>query len=123
MDIRVAPLAVSDGDTVIGYSVFSNGEQVAQAVADAADKLVIAQLKKLGWTRVDPELKQLVDSLTPELREVLELTAKGFTTQEIADIGKVSVRAAEARRSRLYQLLNVGSIGEASVIAAKAGLV
>lgn len=123
MDIRVVPLAESESNSLIGYSVFINGDQVAQAIADATDKVVQAQLKKLGWSRIEPELKRLVDSLTPEQREVLELTAKGFTTQEIADIGKISLRAAESRRTRVYQLLNVGSIGEASVIAAKAGLV
>ena len=119
-DIRLLPLAESDASSLVGYSVFINGEQVAQAVAD---KVVVAQLKALGWSRIDPELRRLVDSLTPKLRETLELTAKGFTTREIADIKKISLRAAEAQRTRVYQTLNVGSIGEASVIAAKAGIV
>jgi len=107
----------------VGYSLFSAQDHISTWVADTGDKIVQAQLKALGWSRIDPELQRLVDSLTPEQRETLELTAKGFTTQEIADIGKISVRAAESRRQRVYQILGVGSIGEASVLAAKAGLV
>lgn len=73
--------------------------------------------------QLDQNTKQRVNELTPVLKEALVLTAKGFTTQEIATMAGVSIRAIEQRRERLYRLLEVGSIGEASVIAAKAGLV
>lgn len=65
----------------------------------------------------------LVETLSPALRATLVLTSKGFTVQEIARLENISPRAVDARRERLYKLLEVGSAPEAAVIAAKAGIV
>jgi len=65
----------------------------------------------------------LVETLSPTLRSTLVLTSKGFTVQEIARLENISPRAVDARRERLYKLLDVGSAPEAAVIAAKAGIV
>lgn len=65
----------------------------------------------------------LVEALSPTLRSTLVLTSKGFTVQEIARLENISPRAVDARRERLYKLLDVGSAPEAAVIAAKAGIV
>jgi len=65
----------------------------------------------------------LVGTLSPTLRSTLVLTSKGFTVQEIARLENISPRAVDARRERLYKLLDVGSAPEAAVIAAKAGIV
>lgn len=47
------------------------------------------------------------DSLTPREREVLELTAKGLTSPDIAGVLTISARTAEAHRANLMRKLGL----------------
>ena len=61
--------------------------------------------------------------LTDRERDVLILSAKGLIAQEIGDCMHRSHRTIERYRDAVLRKLGVGSIIEAAVIAAKAGIV
>lgn len=61
--------------------------------------------------------------LSPREREVLTLSAKGLTTNEIADLLGIGDATVKARRKMIHRKLDVQTVIEAAVIAAKAGIV
>ncbi len=61
--------------------------------------------------------------LTAREREVLQLVAEGKTTKEIAGILGVSVKTADAHRTRLMQKLNIHDIAGLTRYAVRQGLV
>ncbi len=60
--------------------------------------------------------------LTPKQREVLVMTAKGYTSRKQGELLGVSYKTVEAHRAAITERLNMTTI-EAAVLAAKAGLV
>jgi DNA-binding NarL/FixJ family response regulator len=60
---------------------------------------------------------------TPGEREVLQLVAEGKTTKEIAAILSVSVKTADAHRTRLMQKLDIHDIAGLTRCAIRLGLV
>lgn len=62
-------------------------------------------------------------SLTAREREVLQLVAEGKTTKEIAGILGVSVKTADAHRTRLMQKLNIHDIAGLTRFAIRQGVI
>jgi len=62
-------------------------------------------------------------ALTTREREVLQLVAEGKTTKEIAAILGVSVKTADAHRTRLMQKLNIHDIAGLTRYAIRQGLI
>jgi two-component system, NarL family, response regulator NreC len=63
------------------------------------------------------------ERLTSREREVLQLVAEGKTTKEIAAILNVSVKTADAHRTRLMQKLDIHDIAGLTRCAIRLGLV
>jgi DNA-binding NarL/FixJ family response regulator len=63
------------------------------------------------------------DGLTSREREVLQLVAEGKTTKEIAAILNVSVKTADAHRTRLMQKLDIHDIAGLTRCAIRLGLI
>ena len=63
------------------------------------------------------------DPLTTREREVLQLVAEGKTTKEISAILGVSVKTADAHRTRLMQKLNIHDIAGLTRYAIRHGLI
>jgi DNA-binding NarL/FixJ family response regulator len=63
------------------------------------------------------------DSLTAREREVLQLVAEGRTTKEISSILGVSVKTADAHRTRLMQKLDIHDIAGLTRYAIRQGLI
>jgi two-component system response regulator NreC len=63
------------------------------------------------------------ERLTPREREVLQLVAEGKTTKEIAAILNVSVKTADAHRTRLMHKLDIHDIAGLTRYAIRLGLV
>jgi DNA-binding NarL/FixJ family response regulator len=62
------------------------------------------------------------ESLSPREREVLQLVAEGKTTKEIAAILGVSVKTADAHRTRLMQKLDLHDVAGLTRYAIRQGL-
>lgn len=54
--------------------------------------------------------KELLESLSPRQREVLELIAKGRTTKQIAQELEISVKTVESHRSQLMERLDIHDV-------------
>ncbi len=65
----------------------------------------------------------LEDPLTAREREVLQLVAEGKTTKEISAILGVSVKTADAHRTRLMQELDIHDIASLTRYAIRQGLI
>jgi DNA-binding NarL/FixJ family response regulator len=63
------------------------------------------------------------DSLTAREREVLQLVAEGRTTKEISSILGVSVKTADAHRTRLMQKLDIHDVAGLTRYAIRQGLI
>jgi DNA-binding NarL/FixJ family response regulator len=63
------------------------------------------------------------ERLTAREREVLQLVAEGKTTKEIAGILNVSVKTADAHRTRLMQKLDIHDIASLTRCAIRLGLI
>ena len=63
------------------------------------------------------------NALTPRETEVLRLIAKGMTRQEVAQLLAISAHTVAGYLKDIYRKLNVGSRAEATLEAARRGLV
>ena len=63
------------------------------------------------------------EPLTPREREVLQLVAEGKTTKEIAVLLGVSVKTADAHRTRLMQKLDIHDIASLTRYAIRHGII
>lgn len=54
--------------------------------------------------------KELLESLSPRQREVLELIAQGRTTKQIANALDISVKTVESHRSQLMERLDIHDV-------------
>ena len=73
--------------------------------------------------RRDDSANENLDGLSPRKREVLQMTAEGKTTKEIADILRISPRTVEFHRYRVMETLDLHSIAELVQYAIKHRLV
>jgi DNA-binding NarL/FixJ family response regulator len=62
-------------------------------------------------------------ALTPREREVLQLVAEGKTTKEVANILGVSVKTADAHRTRLMQKLDLHDVASLTRYAIRQGVI
>ena len=69
------------------------------------------------------EARALCDTLSPRQREVLILTAKGYSAKELGQLVGLAQKTVDAYRCDAFNKLGVCSSLLAAVIAAKAGLV
>jgi len=60
--------------------------------------------------------------LTAREREVLQLTAEGKSTKEVASLLKVSVKTVETHRRQLMEKLQINSVAELTKFAVREGL-
>jgi DNA-binding NarL/FixJ family response regulator len=65
----------------------------------------------------------LLESLTPREREILQLLAEGHTTQAIASLLAISPKTVETHRAHLMDKLGVYDIASLTRLAIRAGLV
>lgn len=65
----------------------------------------------------------LVDPLTCREREVLQLVAEGKTTKEVAAVLGVSLKTADAHRTRLMQKLDIHDIASLTRYAIRHGII
>ena len=63
------------------------------------------------------------ERLTPREREVLQLVAEGKTTKEIAALLNISVKTADAHRTRLMQKLDIHNTAELVLYAVRRGVI
>ena len=63
------------------------------------------------------------EPLTPREREVLQLVAEGKTTKEIASLLNVSIKTADAHRTRLMQKLDIHDIASLTRYAIRHGVI
>jgi DNA-binding NarL/FixJ family response regulator len=64
-----------------------------------------------------------LESLTPRQREVLKLIAEGYSTKEIAQLLKVSVKTVETHRAEIMSRLEIGNLAGLVRYAIRIGLV
>ena len=64
-----------------------------------------------------------VEQLTPRQREVLALTAQGFSMKEVALMLNISVKTVETHRSNLMERLDLHNVPRLVHYAIKAGLI
>jgi DNA-binding NarL/FixJ family response regulator len=64
-----------------------------------------------------------LERLTPRQREVLALTARGFSMKEVALMLNISVKTVETHRSNLMERLDLHNVPRLVHYAIKAGLI
>jgi DNA-binding NarL/FixJ family response regulator len=96
-----------------------------KAVASGGEHLSSQVTKKviLGYLQGQLGSKELLKSLTPRQRAVLQLIAEGKSTKEIASSLKVSVNTAKTHRQKLMEKLGVHEITGVVRYAVKLGLI
>jgi DNA-binding NarL/FixJ family response regulator len=77
----------------------------------------------LGYLQAQVGGKDMLNSLTPRQREVLQLIAEGKSTKDIARLLKVSVNTAKSHRQNLMEKLGVHEITGVVRYAVKLGLI
>lgn len=75
-----------------------------------------------SYVRKPAEGKDTVARLTPREREVLQLTAEGHSTKEIAFSLHVSVKTIETHRRNIMEKLDIHSVAELTKYAVRLGL-
>ena len=96
-----------------------------ESVANGGEHLSPQVTKKviLGYLQGQMGGKDLLKSLTPRQREVLQLIAEGKSTKEIASLLRVSVNTAKTHRQKLMEKLGVHEITGVVRCAVKLGLI
>jgi len=118
-----SPLAViyltGHGDVPMAVEALKLGAvDFFQKPADGA-KLADAVVKALEHAKAHYQDNQYVKTylaLTPREREILNLIAKGYKNQEIADTLCIAMRTVEIHRSNLMRGMQVGSLAEMILI-------
>ncbi len=90
-----------------------------QAVTEALQK----DTDRLASETVRTKAQAKIEKLSASERQVLEMVLAGMPNKQIAGKLGVCVRTVEARRSRIYQSTDVGSVAELVRLSIAAGLV
>jgi DNA-binding NarL/FixJ family response regulator len=96
-----------------------------ESVANGGEHLSPQITRKviLGYLQGQMGGKDLLKSLAPRQREVLQLIAEGKSTKEIASLLRVSVNTAKTHRQKLMEKLGVHEITGVVRYAVKLGLI
>ena len=134
-NVKVLVLSMQDDPRYV-REAFAAGA-AGYVLKEAADAQVVSAIREVaeGGRYVHPELgARLVmaeaeaerrageDPLSDREREVLQLLARGYTNQEIAEQLFISVRTAETHRAHVMQKLRLGSRAELVSYALANGL-
>ena len=92
--------------------------EVASGSVYLSPGISAAVVEAVRWPRAPRE-----DPLTSREREVLQLVAEGKTTKEIAGLLGVSVKTADAHRTRLMQKLDIHDIAGLTRYAIRHGII
>ena len=130
--------------TIIVSTVMNDDESIFTAIRSGADGYLLKEetLENLvgmlqGIREDKPPLSPAIamrllthfrakpedDLLAPRERQVLQLLAKGFTVQRVADMLGITHNTASGYVKDIYRKLNVNSRAEATLEASKRGLV
>jgi two-component system nitrate/nitrite response regulator NarL len=115
-----AYLVKPDGLRRIGDAIkrVLGGERVIDPALEQAAVLELGR-----FARQARESSEVVSSLTPREREILELLAEGLTTQQIGRRLGISPRTVETHVAKLYRKLEVRTRVQAIAKAASLGLI
>src|SRR5262245_41142663 len=115
-----AYLVKPDGLPRIGDAIrrVRDGERVIDASLEEAAVLELGR-----FARQARESSEVVGSLTPREREILELLAEGFTMQQIGRRLSISPRTVETHVAKLYRKLGVRTRVQAIARAAALGVI
>jgi DNA-binding NarL/FixJ family response regulator len=96
-----------------------------QSVASGGEHLSPQVTRKviLGYLHGQMGGKQLLVSLTPRQRKVLQLIAEGKSTKEMATLLKISVNTVKTHRQKLMEKLGVHEVTGVVRYAVKVGLI
>ena len=83
-----------------------------------SDKILVSRLEQ----KTGKDEKDMLSTLSPREREVLQLVVEGKTNAEIADILFLSPKTIDTYRSRLMQKLNIKDLFSLIKFACKHGL-
>lgn len=104
----------------------SSAHEIAQAIRKTAnDESVIAQKvsDKLLAREVESRTHHLHDDLTSREQEVLQLVAKGYSNQEIADSLFISLKTVKTHVSNILNKLQVEDRTQATIYAYQNNLI
>ncbi|MBM6592950.1 response regulator [Microvirga sp. BT291] len=128
-DLPVVVVGQPDGDTLLGVKAMKAGASDFVPAPYKARDILLAVASVAGQARAseakDPETKMAkiqVQSLPEREMEVLRGLLAGGTNKVIAQDLNLSPRTVEIYRARVMQRLNVNSLPELVLVAAKAGL-
>jgi DNA-binding NarL/FixJ family response regulator len=115
-----AYLVKPDGLRRIGDAIrrVLNGERVIDPALEQAAVLELGR-----FARQARESSEVVGSLTPREREILELLAEGLTMRQIGRRLSISPRTVETHVAKLYRKLAVRTRVQAIARAASLGLI
>jgi DNA-binding NarL/FixJ family response regulator len=68
------------------------------------------------------EAKALCGGLSPRQVEILQISCKGLNSRDCAALLHISPQTVDGHRAELFRKLEVNTMVEAAVLAAKAGL-
>lgn len=106
---------ISPAELELAIRAVACGETYLNSVA--SKHVIDGYLSRVGDQKTPHE------RLTPRQREVLQLIAEGFTTKEIGQELRVTVKTVETHRSQLMQQLNIHDIAGLVRYAVGAGII
>ena len=106
---------ISPAELELAIRAVARGETFLNSVA--SKHVIEGYLSRVG------DQKSPRERLTPRQREVLQLIAEGFTTKEIGQALRVTVKTVETHRSQLMQQLNIHDIAGLVRYAVGAGII
>jgi DNA-binding NarL/FixJ family response regulator len=109
-ELEMAIQAVSRGETYLSPPVSKH--------------VIAGYMRRIGGQDLEEDKPlTMLDRLTPRQREILQLIAEGYTTQEIAQKLSISVKTAETHRTQLMDRLDIHDIAGLVRYAIRVGLV
>lgn len=128
-DMRILILTSFIASTDLGAAIRA-GAKGALPKTSSQDEIIAAIRKVAAGQRViskaierDIALNRLAHDLTARQIEVLSLAARGFTTQNIANILEISPNSVKDHLKLIYQRLGASSRSEAVAMALHEGII
>lgn len=129
-DARPAVVVTGYATTQLAVRAMRNGAITVldKPPSDAALRQAVAEGLQLDAERIASQVvrssaRAKIERLSPSERQVLEMVLEGVPNKQIAGKLGVCVRTVEARRSRIYQSTDVGSVAALVRLSIAAGLV